>query len=363
MDLTRSLIHGIDLHPNRFNSAVIRSNNDLVGRRTYPVSPAGLEAFKATLHEDDVVVVEATGNTFAFLDQIREKVRGVYVVNVRKWLEKRYGNKTDRIDALKLAKDLAYHLQTKESHLPLVYIPSGYVVELRSLFTTYKGFQAKKTAAICRIYSLLVSNLKTLDKGKIAGKRVRTEIKKMLGIRDSDRFQIELMYEEVEFYEKQMDRMEQKIKSYISHCQEEVRIMVSVTGMSILSALAMKADYADINRFENAKHFTSYLRAAPLVEASNETVVIKGVNRNSRKLSLTFIIQGINHFAMSTAPLRRFKEQKLKGKKSGVVRVAMARKMMTALYCMLKRKEIYRNVRQDIYRRKLKEIDSILKAA
>ena len=81
-------------------------------------------------------------------------------------------------------------------------------------------------------------------------------------------------------------------------------------GISVLSALALIADIAVIDRFSISKNLCSYLRTAPAVEKSNEKTIIKLVNKFSRKLSLKFLVQSILHFRNNNLELYQWYEKK-----------------------------------------------------
>ena len=139
--------------------------------------------------------------------------------------------------------------------------------------------------------------------------------------------------------------------------------MTSMPGISIFIAMSLKADYIDISRFKNSKHFCSYLRTAPKVDRSNKTNHITGLNKNSRKLSLSLLIQGLPHFYTSNTYLSQYRKKKMQGKAAGRVRIAMARKLLSILYVMLKRKELYRYSLPVGYARKLEELEKLKKTA
>jgi len=350
-------VKGIDLHSNRFTVSHLYDGK--INRQTCHVR-TGMETFQKTLDKEDVIVVEASTNTFAFVRCIKDLVKEVLIVHphsLRIIFDTH--KKTDRVDADKLAKAGLYHLMVDQNHLPLVYMPEEHVVELRSLFTTYKLLQEQITSLTNRIHSILKSILIPSNELKITGKKVKEEILQM-EMAETHKMQIGLLYEQLEMIESQKGKITEKILGYAGYCEEEIRIICSLTGVSLLTALALKADYADISRFANVKQFCSYLRTAPCVDSSNDTVKIGALNKRSRKLSLGFILQGLHHYVKKNEYVKSYQEKKKQGKHPGKVRIAIARKMLTALYFMLKRKELYRQVDQKIYQRKLKELEEII---
>jgi transposase len=110
---------------------------------------------------------------------------------------------------------------------------------------------------------------------------------------------------------------------------KEIEILTSMSGISVITAIAIIADVIAVSRFRNSKHFTSYLRSAPRVESSNNKTVIKSTTKAGRKLAITLLSQSLNHFRDGTRKLQKWYEAAQIFKKKGVVRMALCRKVFT----------------------------------
>jgi len=347
---------GVDLHTNQF---VVYYLEDEKGF-TKSYSIAEMDEFMKELRPDDILAVEASTNTFDFVRKIKNNVKEVYVVNPIKYgIIHKTNKKTDKIDAKKLAYGAKYHAATGGNHLPLVYVPEKQISELRSLFTTYDLIKKKITMTVNRIHSILKANLFPYNGKNINEKECREEILR-LRLPENEKFQIEILYEELDKHLEHKEKFEEKIERFAAPYKEEVKTMISVTGISILCALAIKSDYAELERFPNAKGFTSYLRTAPKIDASRSAIHIGSVNKESRKLALSMLIQGLPHYWNSNEGIKNFRENKIKGKSKGKVRIAIARKLLVCLYFMLKRNELYRYTNQLLYAQKLEKLNEII---
>jgi transposase len=355
-------VKGIDLHTNRFNVSHLTTKDGSEKRATYDIR-TDLDEFLKTLDPEDVVVMEASTNSFAFAHLISPRVKKVHVVNAMDFrIIHDTKKKTDRIDALKLARGGHYHECVDPHHLPLVTVPDEKIMELRSLFTTYKKVTSHITAILNRIHSILKGCLKPYNDENIQSKRIRTEIRE-LDIKIAYKLQIQMLYDELDLLAKHKESLAEAITEYARYYIEEIKLIISIPGISILIALALKADYIDISRFANQKKFCSYLRTAPKVDRSNNTTRILGINKNSRKLSLSLLMQGLSHFCRNNAGLTAYRKSKLKGKHIAKVRIIIARKLLTILYFMLKRKELYRDRDPYTYSKKLEVLEKLSKAA
>ncbi len=120
------------------------------------------------------------------------------------------------------------------------------------------------------------------------------------------------------------------------------------------------SDVADINRFADAKCFCSYLRSAPRVDSSNQTTRIGRINKQGRILSVNLLIGSIVHFK-TYDKFRLFYEKKRNGKSSVKVRIAIVRKVLVAIYHMLKKNEYFYYMDKEFHLYKLKDYNNFLK--
>ena len=121
------------------------------------------------------------------------------------------------------------------------------------------------------------------------------------------------------------------------------------------------SDVVDVNRFENAKSFCSYLRATPKVRSSNQTTHVGQVNRQSRPLTCTLLTQSIYQLAQAGEHMAKFYARVRVGKSAGKSRIALIRKILVSAYHMLKKDEPYFWVDEGLYSKKLRLLERELK--
>ena len=353
---------GIDLHSNRFTCCFLYEDG---GREkiTFDVSPDAINKFKSMLNLNTSVIVEASTNTFKFIESIRDYISEAVIVNTYKMkLIPMSGKKTDKVDAEKLAIYLKMCSSSGENLINPVYIPDESIQDLRSLFTTHSLIKRHIGAIKNRIHSLLKQHLQPFTKEYIFGKKTRAIVRAITINQVSD-YQLNLLFEELEAKEKLYEEIEDRIKIEGVKYIKEIEILTSMTGISVITALAIIADIATVERFPNAKHFTSYLRTAPEVDSSNETVIIKGTNKNGRKLSVTLISQSLNHFRDSNPRLKYWYNKKEEYHfKKGKLRMALCRKVLAEIYHMLNKQEYHYYRNSELHRKKMNEYYQFLEA-
>lgn len=356
--------YGIDLHTDSFVSMKLVLENGLDKGTTstakYYLDPASFQKFKDTLTKEDYVIVEACANAFWFYDEINGLVKECYVLNVNKY--KANINKTDKIDTKKLTKKLAYYVLTNgdSDDLPLVYVPPKEVRELRALFSTYKLNKKTATQFKNRIHSIFTENGIDIPKKQVANPENRT---KLLGLPLADTWkrQLKILFIQLDHIEQETEQIKQFIYELgYQLFREEIAILLSIRGFSPLTAIALMSDVVDINRFPGAKEFCAYLRTAPRVKSSNDKTKIGPTNHCARSLTCTLMSQSVEHFATAGGYLETFYERVKKGKKAGVYRMALIRKVLVCAYYMLKRKKLFNKVDEKLYKKKLREFRNIV---
>ena len=349
---------GIDLHTNRFTAAwlTVEEEELAVRKATYTLDKRSLDGFLGSLQEEDYVLIENTTNAFWFHDRVCERVQACYVYDTNHERSDA-GNKTDKIDAEKLAKKLGYYVMMKgdREDLPTVYVPEVEVRELRGLLRTYQGYKGMKTQRENRIHSILKQNGICLQRNQIGNQGFDTWLK---GIELGKVWmaQIHILLKGLETD----DACQKEIKDMIilkgsKLFGKEIELLLSIKGFSVFTAVVLMGDVVDINRFRNVKRFCSYLRTAPRTKSSNEKTHVGAVNRKSRSMTCTVLTQAVVHFGKIDPHISEFYGRVKVGKSAGKARIAVIRKILVCAYHMLKRNKRFRWVSEEMYERKLKQ--------
>jgi Transposase IS116/IS110/IS902 family. len=360
------MFYGIDLSSESFAAVVLDEKGDEMRRFTCSLEPQYIGKFLSRLKKDDYVAAEASTNTFWFAEQVAPFVKECFIINTWKFKTITGANqKTDYLDAEKLANRLKYHVlfDKSEKEFPLVYKPVKQVQIFRTFFTTYNIFKKQKNVAENRVRSLFKQNgmfglkkLKLYQKAaqeKILAKEMREEI----------RFQVKMLFDTINYFVEKMDELKEKILVESRIFQKEIEILTSIKGISPFVAAAIMADVVDINRFSNVKKFCSYLRAAPKIKESGDSTKIGKINKQSRSLTMGLMVECVNHFRNSSDKVDKFYIKKCNGKSKGKVRIAVVRKILVAIYNMLKYNKLYYYVDKNNHNNKLVEYARVLKKA
>jgi transposase len=352
---------GIDLHTNRFTCCYLSDNPREKQIETFNLDTEGLSCFFATVSKDTYILVEATINTFAFTALFKDLVKEVIVANTYQLKSVGLpGKKTDKLDAAKLAEKLKAQVVSGVQQIMPVSIPPKEIRALRALFATYRVLRKEIGQTKNRIHSLLKENLYPFTKEYIFSKKTRSQIR-VISTDYLLSFQINLLMDTLEHLEGQFDMLVEEIKKAGSPYMRQIDLLTSMSGISVVTAVAVIADVIEVSRFRNSKHFTSYLRSAPRVESSNDKTVIKSTTKAGRKLSITLLSQSLNHFRDENRKLNRWHEHFKAFKKKGIVRMALCRKVFSEIYQMLKKEEYHYFRNPVLHEKKMSEYIKFLK--
>jgi transposase len=350
---------GVDLHTNRFTTH-FKEPGGKDRTASYNLWDKDIRRFtEVAITKDDYVFIEASTNTFAFSDLIKDRVKKVTVIDPFQF--KAIANsskKTDKIDARTLAKMGKYHVETGGNFLPEVYIVDKPIRKLRALFTTYNLINKEMTMVKNRIHSLFKQNLKMCNL-KFILEDLAGELKSA-GLDWEYEMQVRTLVEVLNCLVEKKEAIKKEILLLGGLFKEDIDILVSISGVSVFIALGMIADYATVARFGSAKKFSKYLRSTPRSEVSNKERKDGKTQKNGRKLSTKLLLQGLNHFLDTTPYLDKFYWRLKKGKGACKARTAIARKMLVIIYYMLKNREYYRFMKRELHDKKMREYETFL---
>jgi len=307
----------IDLHTDCFTNAIRR---DVDGKsvklvKKHFLNKKSLLEFTKTLSKDDYVAIEATTNAFWFHDKISPYVKDVIILDTNKINFK--GNKTDNNDARKLLDVLEYFVSVK--------LQKKIITQLKNRIHSI----LKQHGHVIKKASLKTAKGKSFAIALIDNEISRLEIKRLINQFESAQIEVDTIVELIAGIGKE-------------YYQDEIERLMTIPGFSFLSALALIADIAEINRFPTVKKFCSYLRTAPKITESNNTTHLGKVNKCSRSLTVTYLTQSVLHFRNSTQYFGEFYDRLKSGKGYGKTRMALIRKILVCAYYMLKRKENFK---------------------
>jgi len=317
---------GIDLHRNRFTSAV-RAADGRTDGRTWELSE--LDAFVASLRPDDKVAVEMTTNTRFFYDAVRPAVADVQVVNTAKFkVVTQSVKKTDKHDA----EALAFFLE--KDMLPTVRLKEAGPGQLAALTSTRDILVKQRTTLKNKVNNRFAMYGRAIKREMLSSEKglavveaepfdalVQVEIRVLVG-------QIRSLNASIKDLEKAIKAEAEKHPGYKS--------LTSIKGIGSLGATVLLTVIGDVNDFADEKKLAAYFGMVPRVSNSNETLRSGRITKHGSKLGRTTLVQ-CGLIAKKYSPyLAQFHERVKRKKGGGKANIALARKLLGIVYRTLK---------------------------
>lgn len=254
---------GIDLHKVFFQACAVTVTGERRWEGRFPRTDAGIERFVARgIGPQQLIAVEASGPTWAFVDALAPTGAGVCVVDPRKTkLKAGFAAKTDRLDARRLADAL------RRDSVVSIYIPPPAIRDLRELCRGRHQVVRLRTRVAQMIRALLLRT----DAGEPPGRRLfapralawlaQVELPPAA---DCSLRRLERVYRALHRDAVEADTV---VKQHAAADPIAVAL-ATLTGIGPVLGLTIRAEVGDIARFRNGPALASYAGVVPRVDRS-----------------------------------------------------------------------------------------------
>jgi transposase len=237
--------------------------------------------------------------------------------------------KTDAKDSEVLAKLL------EMDWLPTAYVPPREIRDLRDLVRLRTYLVMARTMFKNKIRAELAKRwIDTGDPWTKKGKRQLGE----LGIRG-----IEHCLPVINVLDERIAELSKLIQQEAGE-SEDAEIITSIKGIGYFSAMAILAEVGEVERFPNEQKLCSYAGIVPSLDQSGDKRRLGNITKEGNKLLRWVLIECVwSHLQHAEdTRLTRFFRRVAKRRGEKVAAVATARKLLVAIYWMLKRREKFR---------------------
>jgi transposase len=128
----------------------------------------------------------------------------------------------------------------------------------------------------------------------------------------------------------------------VAEGDEEVKLLMTIPGIGYYSAVLMKSEIGDINRFPFGERFCSYAGLVPSTHASGNTVRHGGITKEgSRWLRWVMVEAAQTHVHKYDTAINRAYNRIVEKRGKKIATVAAARRLLMCSYSVLKNKKPY----------------------
>lgn len=288
--------------------------------------------------EKKLFVFEAGNQMKWIADFFKKENQDIHVVhpNEVKWITQSSGKKTDKVDARKLAELARADMLPRRVH-----IAKGKARDLRELVGARQTLLNKRVSLMNTIRGYLKQEGVRLPAKFFTGNEWQVHL---IGLKL--RGSTEAIVANLMYAIEQMQECEKGLNSEIQKVEDKkIELIETIPGIGKLSARILYAAIIDEKRFDNSKCIANYGALTPTIHQSGDTLQLGKINRDGRSEVRRALIQCAHAVARTKTagvkPLKEFFEriEKRRGKKRAIV--ALARKLLTTVYGVLKSGEVY----------------------
>jgi len=326
---------GLDVH-SRESVFVIKRADDIIARGTIPTTPAGLEGLRAAhqLPPGTRVALETGTSAFFVARELARLEFEPQVIDAHEVRRKalRPQQKSDSRDALELCEGLS-----RGFYRSVVHIPSPAISTLRTTLSRRRHFVRLQVAEVNAVKRLL------RGVGREGGRRgsLRTD-GHWTRLLDSDVIPAELAghvrchYAVWRQAAEQVRALDHALGEQAKDLRDLVHRLETVPGVGPIVALTTIAVFADVTRFESAKHAASYSGLVPSTFQSGDRDAHGHITKRGSAELRTMLCEAAHHARRPTHPLHPHfaRVATRRGYKTAVV--AVAHRLCRILFAMLR---------------------------
>jgi transposase len=349
---------GVDVHRD-FCEVAIAEGGGVRSAGRVLTTPAALELFARSLAPSDVVALEATANALAIARIVEPHVARVVLANP-KAVKGATGlrAKTDKIDARLLARLLAV------GFLAEVWTPDEQTRVRRRLISRRCQLVRQRVREKNQVHATLQRQLNERPpmtdvfgvKGRVWLQRQRASLPL------DEQHTVDACLRQIDFLQREIELVDRQIAEQVL-ASDDIRRLMTLPGVSGVTATALMAAIGDPRRFPTADHLVGYLGLSPRVQQSgNEPASHGRISKQGPGPVRGLLVEAAWHAARTTGPLRAFHQRIAARRGVNIATVAVARKLVVIAWNMLRRREDYAFARPSLQREKLRRFELMLGA-
>jgi transposase len=329
---------GLDMHPDVFTAAALEAGPASHARALWVhdrVATLKLRDWACRhLRSSDIVVLEASGNSFEVSHRLHEMGYTCLVLESFQAgaIKSNYCN-DDRSSAVKLARVYLSGLARE------VWQPDEQTRQMREVMHCHRNAVRDTTRERNRLRSFLNEHCVRIPRGtpltQKRGMQWALAAKEWTSLQ---RDILQVKFTQMQEAELRRKRMEQIMVRELVSRPKWARLW-RMMGIRHVVAFALMATIGDINRFANPRKLVGYFGLAPGRKQSGNDPLgrTKGIGNNGRADARTLLIQSAqNALSQKTSPLHKWGWKLLLKKNRNMAAAAVARKITVSVWYLLK---------------------------
>jgi transposase len=260
--------------------------------------------------------------------------------------------KSDKLDA-RILSDLLRTGLVYES-----YVPIKEFREKRSLVKHRIVLSRTKTKLANKIHAILDKYEYRTELKDVFGKS-GIEWLRSLSVSPIDKIILNTTMVSIESIDNQIEIVSKEIAKYAWQDCQDIKILLSMTGIDIFSAMLISTEIVDIKRFSTPWKLVSYAGLAPSTRESSGKIKTGRITKQGSPLLRWILVQCSLSAIKYEQHMRKFYERIKQRKGHGKAIVATAKEMLVIIWYMLTKHQLYRHMNRSKYEQKLERLQKI----
>jgi len=331
------MIHvGLDMHKHFSKIETMDDSGRVLQKTTlYHDNKEAIHHYFRSLDKPATVAMEATRSWYWLYELMVEEEMEVKLAHPYK--TKLIGEakiKTDSIDAHVLAQ------LERTGFLPEAYVPPKSLREQRELLRYRLLLVLTRVRFKNRIHDII---------DKLGIVHPYSDLFGTRGIAFLQSLSLPGLYQEelhrclelLHFLDQKILEAEKDMKAILKE-DPRAKLLMTIPGVSHLTAYLLLCEIGDINRFPSSEKLCAYGGLIPSTHQSGEKAYHGSITKEGNRYIRWALVEAAQKASRKDPALFVFYEKLKRNKGSGVALVAVARKLLTAVYHILKKGEPYR---------------------
>lgn len=349
-ETNKELFLGIDVHDKTWSTTILTGHVEQ--RKSFTAGAKILSNYMKKNYPDYTIKAAYEAGCFGYAIQRELESLGINTIVVNPadipQSDKNRRNKTDKADS----RSIAYCLRSKM--IKGIYIPTEAQEDARALMRHRAGLTTKMTRIKNQIKALLklksISYKEEFPKAQSHwSKKFISWLEKLEMTTPECKIKLHSNLRELKFYKEERTLIMKEIKklSQSEPFKEGYKILTSVPGIGIVTAMSYLTEIMDINRFESADKYISYLGLSPNEHSSGEKHRIGHMTKRCNHALRSYLIES-SWIARRLDPELQDYYNKISmniGSSKSIIKVA--RKLALRMRSILKSGEKYKKSRNN----------------
>ena len=338
MDGINKVYVGLDVHKKYCYATMMDEKGETLCGRMFLNTIGELDRFIESIPSEDAeVVLEASTSALPVYDHLESKGLEMHMAHpLRTKAIASAKVKTDKIDSKVLADLL------RMDGIPEAYVPSKEIRGLRDVVRHRISLVRMRTQIKNRIHAILAKEGTRHNFSDLFGRLGMFALKKVK-LNKSNRIAMNNFLDVLEVLNAKIDETTKYIED-VGKEMEDVKLLVTIPGIGIYSAVLVIAEIGDVSRFLDHGKLTSYAGLTPRVYQSGSVNRTGHITKQGSKWLRWILVQCAHSTVRSKQPnhLQTFYHRKAKKRGNKIAITATARKLLKVAYYMLQNNEPFK---------------------